>query len=431
MLLTCLTVMASACGPANGERTTTETPALESTPGTATRDAGTRTPVSTPVGTVATPPPLTAPLVIGDPVDLPRDLALVLEENDCAQCDGYTQGLRRVYRDPSGHLRSDLLAGREESGAPLQGSLVSFALNPDGSRIVASACLSGGCGALDYPTKDAITALYTSADGGVSWHRMTALGGRPWPIALVGDQAVVETELSSAVPPIYTLYPDGTAVTAVTPRHEFSPRALTFDELGWIDASGTRLLAEDGAVLFASPADERIETWLPSRDRADAGAVVVTGPASYPFDHRYLHVHHDTSAPVTVTFDGWFTVGGWVGDELVATVAGSAEPRRPPETGVIDLATHVFHPFTDTAQLYGFEYVRSVQIGPFARVVSPGDCLNIRAAPGSDAPILTCATDGSLLHDRRATTDDGTTTWAHVDLPGGRDGWASAQYLER
>jgi hypothetical protein len=100
----------------------------------------------------------------------------------------------------------------------------------------------------------------------------------------------------------------------------------------------------------------------------------------------------------------------------------------------MDLDAGTIHPipqpFVDQ-KIFGRNRVVAVQHGPFARVVSTGDCLNVRAEPSARAEILRCYVDGVLLQDLGETREADGTTWARVKAPGGLEGWASVAYLER
>jgi hypothetical protein len=101
---------------------------------------------------------------------------------------------------------------------------------------------------------------------------------------------------------------------------------------------------------------------------------------------------------------------------------------------VVDLESALIspipQPFLDQ-KIFRRNNVVGVQHGPFARVVNTGDCLNVRASPSAGAGILRCYVDGVLLQDLGETRESGGTTWARVKAPGGLEGWASVEYLER
>ncbi len=66
-----------------------------------------------------------------------------------------------------------------------------------------------------------------------------------------------------------------------------------------------------------------------------------------------------------------------------------------------------------------------------ARVKIPGDCLNIRSSASLTAAVLSCPGHGALLRSSGATREADGLTWVAVQAPDGREGWASALYLER
>jgi hypothetical protein len=101
------------------------------------------------------------------------------------------------------------------------------------------------------------------------------------------------------------------------------------------------------------------------------------------------------------------------------------------ETGEYRPIVEPFVPEGGAYHPYGRSLVRAVQIGPFARVVNTGACLNIRLAPSLTGEVGTCAADGVLLTEVGETRDADGVTWVHVRTPAGLDGWASVNYLER
>jgi hypothetical protein len=60
-----------------------------------------------------------------------------------------------------------------------------------------------------------------------------------------------------------------------------------------------------------------------------------------------------------------------------------------------------------------------------------GDCLNIRAEPGSAGRVLACEAEGVMLGDLLERLVVEGVPWARVRTSTGIEGWASTQYLER
>ncbi|MGE5594959.1 MAG: SH3 domain-containing protein [Hyphomicrobiales bacterium] len=71
----------------------------------------------------------------------------------------------------------------------------------------------------------------------------------------------------------------------------------------------------------------------------------------------------------------------------------------------------------------------AVELGTFLRVSGAGDCLNVRAEPGTDAAVLGCYADRVLLGDRGESREAGGIAWRAVTTPDGREGWASSEFL--
>src|SRR5574341_484593 len=112
-------------------------------------------------------------LVLSDSIDLPADTGLIIETG-CWQCDGPITGLARVYRGPDGQVRTETLLSLDSLGLPphvgeWEHYITGLAAREDGSEIVVTVCTSSYCGGLGYRKPDAREALYSSADGGVTW----------------------------------------------------------------------------------------------------------------------------------------------------------------------------------------------------------------------------------------------------------------------
>ncbi|MSP22040.1 MAG: hypothetical protein EXR66_03310 [Dehalococcoidia bacterium] len=63
-----------------------------------------------------------------------------------------------------------------------------------------------------------------------------------------------------------------------------------------------------------------------------------------------------------------------------------------------------------------------------AVIRADGDCLRLRAAPSTSAPVLTCLADGSTVTLRDGTQQADGVAWQAVSA-GGRSGWVASQYL--
>jgi hypothetical protein len=104
---------------------------------------------------------------------------------------------------------------------------------------------------------------------------------------------------------------------------------------------------------------------------------------------------------------------------------------------VVDIATGVIAPiepqfFMDNYGPGNRKFPLAYLPGPFARVITPGDCLNVRTEPTTTSQSLGCFRDGVLL--RIGSGDEvtsGSTTWMPVQTPDGHAGYASSEFVER
>ncbi len=67
---------------------------------------------------------------------------------------------------------------------------------------------------------------------------------------------------------------------------------------------------------------------------------------------------------------------------------------------------------------------------PVLRVSGAGDCLNLREAHSTTAPVLKCFVDNVLFVDSGERSEAGGQTWARVTAPGNLQGWAALDYLQ-
>ena len=119
----------------------------------------------------------------------------------------------------------------------------------------------------------------------------------------------------------------------------------------------------------------------------------------------------------------------------LGTIVGRQIPFRG-LPAVINLGnasvTPIAGPFLEEPYFKVSVGIVAVQSGPFERVINTNDtCLNVRSEPLPSAGILECAAEGVLLRDLGDATEFAGSTWLHIATPGGAEGWANAQYLER
>jgi hypothetical protein len=371
------------------------------------------------------------PLAIGDEIELPEDVAVIVETG-CWYCEGPTTGFVRAYRDSSGEIRSDVLltidalalpprvvTDPERAGEEMP-YFTGFAFADDASDMVVSICTSGFCGGLGSATPDAETALFRSRNGGVTWRRLGTLSGG-FVIATIIDEGVVlgrMSERETQAGPELQLFPSGQLVEPPRGNGGWWPTSIADDELVWPTSDG-RLLRSDGTE-FISLADDIWDISFSSNVHADPGsgqliASVIAERYQKPLLGYYLGTFSADGAVA-----GFFSVksypypGAWLGPDLVL---GNLEffPGLLPDAGpdryygpipvLFDLKQQVVHliphPFVDESFAIPNprNRVQAVMQGPFARVDTSGSCLRVRMEPGLDAPMLDCSADGVLVRD--------------------------------
>jgi hypothetical protein len=127
---------------------------------------------------------------------------------------------------------------------------------------------------------------------------------------------------------------------------------------------------------------------------------------------------------------------GWLGDRVLAShewvgPATAGERRQGITPALLDLQSGTMSPIQEIRDdLIGAIPIIAT-VGPFLRVRTPGDCLNIRATAGLEAPVITCAADGVLLVDREDSWERDGMTWLAVRTLSSDAGWGSAEFLVR
>jgi len=383
---------------------------------TASVGPATRTPLASPTPTASITPEVidgveVLPLRFGEEVELPADIALIIETG-CFSCDGPTTGLFRVYRNALGQVRTDALFAVEALGLPPRGVgqdkeikqplepyIHSYALNSDASEIVVSVCTRGECAGIDPASPDAQTTLYRSLDGGVTWSQLADLDGGAGVIAIANDGVVVSGAYSEEeAAPRLTLFPSGGPVQPPPEASEAWPLSLPSGELIW--PTGGRLLRSDGSEFLDLGEDvTAVNIWRKNIQLDPSGerlAIVwwTQGPRQTVQDYLGVgttdgRLSHVFSVP------GYAGVGGWVDSNLLLGNASfSPEELGAPDSNffgylpaLYDLGAGQLHPvmqpFLDPPFGGQRNHIQAVLHGPFARVVNTGACLNVRQEPGA------------------------------------------------
>jgi len=103
---------------------------------------------------------------------------------------------------------------------------------------------------------------------------------------------------------------------------------------------------------------------------------------------------------------------------------------------IIDVRTgqvHVIAEASPESALQSQQDILAAPPGPFVKVTGADPCLNIRAQPSADAPVLECVANGVLLFDHlygdKIAATPAPDGWRDVETPDGQHGYASTDYL--
>ena len=365
------------------------------------------------------------PLNLGSPMDLPKDLAFIVETG-CWQCDGGPGQLVRVYSRADGSAAPDLLLDPSKLGLPprqytdINGvvtenppSITGWALAPDASDIVASVCIRGTCAGegLNSWSADSQTVLFRSSDGGVGWTELARLEVGASVFAILPDGRLILTTYDSRESTTVRTYP-GLEPFPLRPGSEYGPVEVLADgQVLSRDSSGVPTRSDGSPLLTISRG---------SSTRVDD---VLIEPAQQ--DGLASLIAPGTSVEHIAPFDASGALGrgpfAWAGDSVVwrtpdhvrlgvilsdGKIAGNAyvPSLETPPAGVgptfnyrpviIDLKEGTMRelaPLTASEHRYGRTHIVAVQQGPFARVIdTEGACLNVRAEPGA-SEVFDCA----------------------------------------
>ncbi len=409
------------------------------------------------------------PLEIGEPFDLPMDLALIVETG-CWGCEGGPSSLVRVYVRPDGSIASDSLLDPSALGLPMRQyaeqdgtireyppPITGYAITPDASEIVASLCINGTCTGEGLSAWSAYsqTVLVRSTDGGVTWTEVATLEVGASVLGLLSDRQVVLITYDSRESSVIRLYPGLSEVTALPSDQYWLSDVLPNGELIWRDNNGVPVLS-DGRPLISAlagtdlrPVDDLLIQPEQMHGLASVYSFSPGSPGKYylvPFDDAGA-IGRGAFAPAGenvvwitdfVRFGVDLTKDGLILGNAAVPTSEIASNGQPIITDFVPVAIDLkkgsmrpFRPFLEGVVPRSRNLVAAAQRGPFARVVNTeGTCLNVRSAPNTGAKVLDCAAEGVLLRTDGSTGGHGTDLFLHVFTPSGIEGWASTQYLE-
>lgn len=393
-------------------------------------------------------------LTVGAPVPLPE--GYVFYEVQWSW-EGPAVAMQSTYRDPSGVTRVDLLYQTKlvfPSGGPPSGPAISsVAAMPDGRALAIGVC-QGFC----YGETGPITVI-SSSDGGITWIEVGIAVSNSWVASAGTDALLVRTEGT-----VDSLDRDGSFTRiAATPNGQpalvvvrgNAPRVLLRG------SDGVTLRAPD-STLFAHPrlpSGGQIEALaqVPASGSSQATTEIDWSMPQNPASRSqilYTGLVNDTEGTFRAIFkwDSTLSAAPSRGLRLTAnreirmvafpaSLFGDRFTDRPGGVylpAIVDFERGTVSPilehFADkiTGSKSGSPEVIAIGAGPFARVTTGGDCLNVRDKPATASLSLGCFKDGVLLRLRTQPeqTAEGIN-WLAVETPDRRPGWASAEFLER
>ena len=414
-----------------------------------------------------TPAPSPLPQVVQDSgltklemsslVQFPRDMSLILETG-CWQCGGPPTGLRRMYKDADGELRIEQLLSIEaleiapriaetpQGTRELPPFITGLAVAPDASEMLVSICVDGLCEALPHagPAEGRV-AIFESADGGVTWHE---LGHDYAPTLSMQGYIAPSVALVLQIDPdtLRRLYYRFPGFEPLEHQNGHIPIGSVSGDVIWATKSGPLTYGSGEPVLDLGPdmfAGTRTVMYSPY------GLAPFTWFWDLP---GFGEPRHFLSLlnPVGGVMETYETspvsnnmlTAIWLPDGRVAgtmavdreQILGAPSNYIGHLPALLGLDSHRYNligePFLEDDFEPERDVVNAVQIGPFARVIDTGSCLNIRESPGLYSTVLTCAADDVLLRTNGPAYAGDDNNWRFVTAPDGTSGWAATTFLE-
>ncbi len=313
------------------------------------------------------------------------------------------------------------------------GKVVSADAAPDGSDIVVAVCSRESC--LDEVVDpDGKATYYRSRDGGITWAVDFVVARGTWVSGVShGRYLVRQAEANTMARWLVVENGISRSLTPPTLNLRYTPQRPYLGSDGkvvWL--ADTVVLDEDGRFLFAlpitgavslapTPEGWRVRTSFPNM------MVQVTrqGGVIRAFSTRAV------LSPAALFTDtlGAGTAGAGAGATIAPGIGGAPGQSLPVLIGMAAGTLQVLtDPFEKPPFLGLSNHVIAARFETFARVNTPGDCLNLREGPNIEAPVLACVPDGVLLTVSGVPSQPG---FLPVQMPGGPFGFAATGYLLR
>jgi DNA-binding CsgD family transcriptional regulator len=415
-------------------------------PAASDADPPTQTPPpATPTPSTATVAPTVSSSVqtevsIGPPVaSIPSSIMYVV--TGCTQCDGPDETLQKHVTDAAGNLTSTTLLASNE-GVLAGWTVGQVAASPDGATLAVLACDQEFCGYLGpQRSSDTRWRVLLSGDQGLTWGQAHELTAEHAFLSDVVPHGFAMSMLDDDGPGAELTFVSylSKKLTPLTPPAEVYGVVMRGDgSVLWITQDGEALLRSDGSPvpLAPPPRATRIKDVSELPD-GTLGLAWIGRSADDYYTEILQFVRPDGTVVSTTNGNGSQEVVAVSASVAVGNMNGVRARVSDNEISVypvlIDLQNRTVTPITADifTQQGGRNRLIAFQSGPFARVTTGSDCLNIREQPSPSGGPVSCYRDGVLLRDLGETTEAGGITWLKVATPDGREGWASAEFLER
>ncbi len=414
-------------------------------------------PATPPSGT--TPPPATPPptgeVIAGVPVSavtftqpgsLPVPMSVVIEKG-CFQCDGPTSGFERATLNDQGQVVTETLF------EPDTGYISHSYWDAANRTHYLSVCSRGYCGGVGQISPDAQTTIMRSIDGGVSWQDVQTFDGDVGLAGATQQGFLLNRSTFSNGMADYRFQLLGTDTVVrppagTEPEFYYSRGTLA----GWRKTGTNEILGLDGSLLVTLPDVGNPQVGGAPRVGAVLGdevLIVWSDGSSQAGISSYLGLMRNGSLATIFKYkpasgDTFLSLGTWLTKSVAFGNAWVTPTDINPASSNNQGGLHPIMFDLQTGQmtvleLYGpafsdnyfaqRNYIREVEPGPFLRVTGAGDCLNVREQPNATAPVVQCFADDVLLKDLNQEQQAGGLTWAKVQTPTGKQGWASAEFL--
>ncbi len=331
-----------------------------------------------------------------------------------------------------------------------QGSITGAAATPDGRVLYLSLCRGPEC-IYEGGPKSVGTEFLRSADGGVTWERVSSAPGEWWIRGTVGAEGLAVNFEGFEFQ--WLAVPSGARlVRPLAALRDQRPFGLG-TRVAWASGLRPEILDESGRpahyLPLVAPARRMlvISDYMRATGRTPVYLVDVRMEGeSLQQIRKYVAVGGGFASSPNVT-SLWATEPysvlepvAWTPRPGPGLLVNAGTTRQAPCLGaagetsgtwpaILDTETGTLSTLAEPFVCVGSN-IRAVAIYPAgAEVSTPGDCLNLREARDLASPVIECLADGVLL-DVLPSTPGAPAEWRQVVAPSGNTGFVRAEFLK-